>query len=304
MTKSIFGLKLSAIAILIFVICFFGSTEVLILLGAFALLLEKNRWLTKQAFQALYLKLSYIIALRAVGWVFDFFRFLFGRTGFLATTQDIINFLLGLAFLLLVLLAILRLHREEDADLPLFANLADYTLNIVREKVAPVVSKPVPPAPTTAPPPPTVPVVPVMPTATDSTDNWICTCGRTNTGRFCMSCGLSRTIQATTAPAAAPHEPQPVEQAVEAETEAESEAESEAEAEADVFVDQVVAETAAVEEAVVEQTEDVVVVQEPAAEEPVESAEVRAAAGRWICADCSRENFDKFCRGCGKPRPT
>ncbi len=72
MTKSIFGLKLSAIAILIFVICFFGSTEVLILLGAFALLLEKNRWLTKQAFQALYLKLSYIIALRAVGWVFDF----------------------------------------------------------------------------------------------------------------------------------------------------------------------------------------------------------------------------------------
>ncbi len=36
MTKSIFGLKLSAIAILIFVICFFGSTEVLILLGAFA----------------------------------------------------------------------------------------------------------------------------------------------------------------------------------------------------------------------------------------------------------------------------
>ncbi|MGI6334069.1 MAG: hypothetical protein ACOX1A_05570 [Saccharofermentanales bacterium] len=227
MTKSIFGLKLSAIAILIFVICFFGSIEVLILLGAFALLLEKNRWLTKQAFQALYLKLGYIIALRAVGWVFDFFRFLFGRTGFLATTQDIINFLLGLAFLLLVILAVLRLLREEDADVPFFANLADYTMNIVREKAAPVVPKPVPPAPAKVPPPPIAPVAPVKPATADSTDSWICACGRTNTGRFCMSCGLSRGIQPTTAPAAAPIKPvepapAPVEQVAEAQPETEA----------------------------------------------------------------------------------
>lgn len=146
MSKGIFGLRLSAIAVLIFVICFFGSIEVLILLAAYALLIEKNRWLIKQAFQALYLKLGYMIALTAVGWIFDFFRFLFGWSAFLGTVHTILNFIIGVILLLLTLLAILRVMREEDADLPVFGNLADHTMDAVAPQTAPKPPVPVVPA--------------------------------------------------------------------------------------------------------------------------------------------------------------
>lgn len=306
MTKGIFGLKLSAIAILIFVICFFGSIEVLLLLGAYALLLEKNRWLTKQAFQALYLKLGYIIALSVVGWVFDFFRFLFGWSAFLGSVQTILNFLIGVVLLLLTLLAILRVMKEEDADLPLFGNLADYTMDVVKEKVSPVVPKttptvqPAPPVVPVAPPPPPKPPVPIE---RASPDSWTCECGRSNSGRFCMGCGKPQ-----------PSEP-PVEKTPEFAAEADQEhvasginetiepAAEESNSD-DSFMeagnDEESVEAAAPDD---ELSEEVLSEADEEADEEAEREpeQVIADPDNWVCGDCGRENFGKFCMGCGKP---
>ncbi|HAL73727.1 MAG TPA: hypothetical protein DCM45_01385 [Clostridiales bacterium] len=220
MTKSVLGLNLSAVAVLIFILSYFAGIEVLVLLLAYALLIEKDRWLNKQVFQAVYLKLAYLIVITVVGWVFDFLQWLFRNAAAIYSVENFIHFLISLALILIILLAISRVIHSQDADLPFVGHFADFTL----DETVKAAEKTTPAAPAT-------PFVPAAPAAEpdiaeaceDDTvsaefvdtepykfseeetvvstappidpDHWFCVeCGRENFGKFCMGCGKPRPV--------------------------------------------------------------------------------------------------------------
>jgi hypothetical protein len=220
MTKGKFGLNLAAVAILTFVLAFFGFLEALVLLVAYALLIEKNQWLTRQTLQALYLKLIYNVVVTVVGWAFTLLEKFFGLfkasgiVNALFNINTFINTLLYICLFLLCALAVTRLLKEQDADIPLAANLSDYTMGKVEGLVppaapaatayqAPAAAAPVSSRPAPAQEPAAEAVQ--QSTAADCVDadaeqadqatggTWKCgTCGRKNTGNFCIGCGNNR----------------------------------------------------------------------------------------------------------------
>lgn len=221
MTLGKFGLSLAAVAVLAFILGFFGFLEVLVLIVAFALILEKDPWLTRQTLQALFLRLAYSVALTVVGWVFTAFNALFGLfdafkvMSVFGQIQSVINFLLYIGLFIFSLIAVLKLARGEDAALPLVGSLADATMGLIKKKTVPspapapapvsyaTAPTPVPPAASAAPTPVTyaaapTPVAPAAPAvsapapAPAASAVWTCSCGRENNGNFCMSCGNPR----------------------------------------------------------------------------------------------------------------
>lgn len=240
MTKGLFGLNLSAVAVLAFILCYFTSIEAMILVVGFALLIEKDRWLTKMTLQALYLRIAYSIVLTVIGWFFWLLEFIFGFVPFFSGAHSFIDFVIDIAFLLLAAFAAFQLLRQKDLQLPLLGHLADFTMDQVKPKAKPAPVAPVAPPvyqqPVYTPPvyqqpvytPPVTPVAPVTPVV-------------------------------PVVPAA------PVE-------------------------------TAPVVEAAAVVSENV----EKAAEEAPKPLITENA--NWICENCGRESFGKFCMSCGQPR--
>jgi hypothetical protein len=143
MTKGKYGLSLVAVAILSFVLAFFGLLEALILFLAFALILEKDQWLSRQVFQALYLRLAYVILSTVIGWAFTVINAFFGLfkayrvINFFNSTQSVIQFLLYVGLFVMALIAVLRLAKGKDAGLPLIGTLVDKTFGIFTPKAKP-----------------------------------------------------------------------------------------------------------------------------------------------------------------------
>lgn len=154
MTKGKYGLSLAAVAILSFVLAFFGFVEVLVLVLGFALVLEKDKWLSRQVMQAFYLRLAYSILLTVIGWVFTAFSSLFslvkvyGAAAALSSVQSVISFLLYIGLFVLGLMAVLQLAKGKEANLPIISGLVDKSFGIFKPKAqAPVAPQPVPAAP-------------------------------------------------------------------------------------------------------------------------------------------------------------
>ena len=166
MTQGKYGLNLTAIAILGFVLAFFGLLEALILFLAYALILEKDQWLTRQVFQAFYLTLAYKVALTVVGWFFTAINAFFGLfdaykvINFFTSVHSVIRFLLNIGLFVLALIAVLRLAKSKDANLPVLAGLTDKTMGLIKPKAKPQ-PQPAPAAYTAPPPPP--PAAPAAP---------------------------------------------------------------------------------------------------------------------------------------------
>ena len=246
MTKSVLGLNLSAIAVLVFVLSYFAGIEVLVLILAYALLIEKDRWLNRQVFQAVYLKLAYLVAITVVGWVFDFLLWLFRYANAIYAIQNFVHFLLSVALILVILLAISRVIHGNEADLPFIGHFADLTLDATVKT----------PAAPTAPAAPVTPVMPAAPAAPVT----------------------------PAAPFAPPAPPVPPAQPVD---------------------------TAVPDASMAEVCEDDTVSAEFFESEPFDLSDTETTVSttppadpdNWVCADCGRENFGKFCMGCGKSRP-
>ena len=200
MTKGHLGLNLAAVAVLGFVLAFFGFLEALILLVAYALLIEKDVWLTRQTLQALYLKLVYQAALTVIGWAFLLLEKLFGlfkATRIVAALANINNFIdtiLYICLFLLCALAVIRLIKEHDADIPLAGNLAGFTLDKV--------SALNPDAPAAAPATPAAPAAPATPVAPTAPPAPVASAAAPAVSPFAPP-------QRTVAPAPAPAEPAP-----------------------------------------------------------------------------------------------
>jgi hypothetical protein len=269
MAKGKWGINLTALAILAFVLCFFGFMEVLVLLVAYAFILEKDAWLTRQTFQALFLRIAYAVATTVIGWFFTILRTVFGwfkwfgGASAMTSANSIINLLLYIGLFILAALAVIRLLKGKDAGLPWLGRIADYTMGLVDSPVAAkpgsgtaAASAPAPyppagtsaywtaapaaaptPAPTPAPVPTPAPAPEPVPAPAPTP---------------------APAPEPVPAPAPAPvAAPIPQEQAVPAEPAA-----------------------------------------APTAAEPAVSPQ---APGYWICS-CGRENWGNFCMSCGNPR--
>jgi hypothetical protein len=276
MIKGKFGISLTALAILAFVLCFFDLTVVLVLLVAYAFLIEKDEWLTRQAFQALYLNIAYITAITVVGWIFSFFITIlnwakaFGASAVLGEADSFIKFLLGIALFVCALLAVLRLLKDKNASLPVLGKLTDYTMGIIEKPAAP----PPQAAPSFQAP---APVQPPQ-TAYQSPAN-------VQQPAAPVPQTPAAPVFQTPPPAAPAPAPviSPFQQA----------------APAPVTVFQAPASAPAPAVQPDEQPPAFSNDAEPA--EPAEAPQAAPASGYWICS-CGRENWGNFCVTCGNPR--
>lgn len=191
MEKGKYGITLNVIAIIAFALGLFGFLEALILVVGFSLIGEKNQWLTKQVLQALFLRIAYSLGTTIVNWLFIIINTLLkpvrnlGVISGTASVQAFLNGILYIALLVFTILAVLKLLKQKDAEVPFISKLADCAMGVVHIKPE---KEPKPePAYTYSPP---------TPTNTDqeisSSNVWQCSCGHDNTGNFCMKCGTSR----------------------------------------------------------------------------------------------------------------
>lgn len=195
-------LSVTALAILAFVLAYFGYLELLFLLIAYAVFLDKSQPLAKMSFQALYLSVAYRVVMLVLGWIFRFFNWIFEMAeaykalSGIGKVQGYINTVLSILVFVVYLLAIIQIISKKQCNLPLLGTLADKTLGIFTPKAAPQPNvgyqqpyqPPVQPyqppaAPPQAGPPPSAPAAP---------STWKCSCGHENAGNFCMKCGSPR----------------------------------------------------------------------------------------------------------------
>lgn len=219
MSDSRISLSTTALAILSFVLAFFGHVQLLFLLIAYAVFLDKNQKLTRMSFQALYLRLAYEAVLLVIGWVFEFILWLFrladivnGYTA-MSNTHMYINNTLRVLVFVAYLIGIIQIINKGDCKLPVLSDLADKTLGIFVKKTpmaAPVYQQ-APPQPYQPPQQPqqapyqppqpiqhsqpphnAAPVAPAPGQTAGKPASWTCSCGHENTGNFCMKCGNQR----------------------------------------------------------------------------------------------------------------
>ena len=117
MSQGKYGLNFSAIAIVTFVLAFFNLPATIVLFLAYAVLLEKDQWLSRQVFQAFYLNIAFIVATTVVGWLFTAINAFFGLFDAYAvinvfnSIHNVIRFLLNIALFVFALIAVLNIAK-------------------------------------------------------------------------------------------------------------------------------------------------------------------------------------------------
>ena len=201
-------LSVVALAILAFVLSYFGHLELLFLLVAYAVIIDKSQPLTRMSLQALYLYVAYRVIRLVLGWIFGFFGWFFnlinayGAVSGFATVQSYINTIISLAFFVACLLAVIQIISKKKCELPMLNTLADKTLGLVTPKAKPQPQYQQPVQPYQAPAAPVAPsaapdAAPAQPSSAQpaapaAPSAWTCSCGHENHGNFCMKCGSPR----------------------------------------------------------------------------------------------------------------
>jgi MFS family permease len=150
-TKGRFGLSLAAVAMIAFGFAALQQPQSVLLVAGFALLAEKDDWLSRQALQALLLTIAYFMATLVTGWVFGGLAQIFGWAGIysaasaLQTVNTVAGSLLYIALVVFAVLAVLRVLRGKDAGLPFLAKMAGGDLATALQKSAKTKSAPTPP---------------------------------------------------------------------------------------------------------------------------------------------------------------
>lgn len=200
-----YGLNPISIAIIAFVIGFFGFLEVLILVVAFAVMAEKDKWLTMQTLKALFLRLSYSIISIILGWVFNGFQAVlntfdaYEAMKTLSSIQTFINGILYVALFIIVILAVLNLLKGKDVRIIYISEMVDYTVGIISPKATEIQGS--------------MNVNfneysigdvdsekasrmehEIIKESDNHPEKWICKCGKENSGKFCMGCGSPKNI--------------------------------------------------------------------------------------------------------------
>lgn len=200
-----FGISLKVLAILTFVLAFFVSIEILMLVVAFCVVAEKDAWLIRQSLQALFLKLSVVIVTNILGWFFAAILWFAGsilRARDLSAIVGINSFLIGLvgiAFFVLTFIAVLNLINGKDAKVPLFSKLAGYAMGKVDSKKPEIQKEDFAKKNANVKEDMQNTQKSVKDVKSESNSevanipksslNWICECKKENMGNFCTACG-------------------------------------------------------------------------------------------------------------------
>ena len=172
MKKGNYGISLTAIAIIAFVFVLLRQPQSVLLVAGFALLAERDPWLNRQVIQALLLTMAYyggLLVLEVVfgglsdflGWV-DAYRAQANLVRVVSVLQD----LLFIGLLVLVIMALLKVMKGQDANVPFLGSLIQGDVPGGRQRapegqgsVTPrnAPEKPYEPVKQTPPPPPRAP---------------------------------------------------------------------------------------------------------------------------------------------------
>lgn len=185
MKKGNYGISFTAIAIIAFVFVLLRQPQSVLLVAGFALLAERDPWLNRQVIQALLLTMAYyggLLVLDVVfgglsdflGWV-DAYRAQANLVRVVSVLQDV----LFIGLLVLVIMALLKVMKGQDANVPFLGSLAQGNVpgGVQRapESQGPVAprnapEKPYEPVKQTPPPPPPRAPEPVREVAPPPTD--------------------------------------------------------------------------------------------------------------------------------------
>lgn len=159
MEKGKSGITLTFIAAISFIFAATGNTLALVLLVGFALLYEKNEWLTRQVLQALLVTIAVSVIMLLHNIVFDLLatfgadynlslnQIIKGGSDIYSVKYDGISIVLSLLSILitrvvrygsyvLYIIGFFKVAKGFDAKLPLISSLADKAFGIVRPKPA------------------------------------------------------------------------------------------------------------------------------------------------------------------------
>ncbi len=134
MTKGKYGIVLGFYAALGFILAVFGQTLLCGLLLGFVVVTEKNDWLTKQVLQAFFL----VLFLSAISYLLGFF-YVFDNIPLLSKAitifTDVISRAVDLLVLIFSVIGIVKVIKEQEANIPLLSPLASRVLGYVEQKV-------------------------------------------------------------------------------------------------------------------------------------------------------------------------
>ena len=134
MNKGKYGVCLWFYAALAFVLAFLGQTLLCMVLLGFVLVAEKDEWTSRQAMQATFLSLV-VSLLRSVLGLFDVLQIIPVFGALIGRVFGYIGDLVSIVVLVFVILALVRVVRGRDADLPLLSTLTDRVFGVVAQKV-------------------------------------------------------------------------------------------------------------------------------------------------------------------------
>lgn len=124
MRKGKFGIVLCAYPILAFVCVVLNQPLLCALIFALALLAERDEWAGRQTLQALGLAIVSRLVQEVLRFVADLFPVYWDFFHLLSTVLYFLAALVYLAAIILSIIAILRVMKEREADLPLLSSLA------------------------------------------------------------------------------------------------------------------------------------------------------------------------------------
>lgn len=134
MQKGKFGICLWFYAALAFVLAFLGQVVLCALLLGFVIAAEKNEWVIKQTMQALFLSL-FSAVVSAVLSIFDVFDSIWFFRSVVSVIVSVIMGIVSLLILIGVIVALVRVTKDKDANLPLLSKLANRAFGILEQKV-------------------------------------------------------------------------------------------------------------------------------------------------------------------------
>lgn len=146
MKKGNFGIRLAFYGVLAFVLAYLGSTTLLFLLAAVAIYVEKDEWASRQVMQAIIVCFAASV-LRNVLYDID----IIGDIPFIGSVwsvlTSIIYSVIDLLVLVLCVVGIIKNLKDQDADIPVAKNIADWAYGVVKVKAAPAQAAPAQEAP-------------------------------------------------------------------------------------------------------------------------------------------------------------
>ncbi|MDE6606184.1 MAG: hypothetical protein K2K54_00275 [Lachnospiraceae bacterium] len=131
MRKDNFGICLSFYAVLGFVLALLGHTTLTFLLLGFVIVIHKDQWLTMQLMQAFFLSILSGIVSTIIGIISPIYKIPILGT-LIATCFGIVTSLISLIILVMAIVAISKVAKEQDANLPLVKAFAEKAFGLVK----------------------------------------------------------------------------------------------------------------------------------------------------------------------------